>query len=346
MIGYPDVEKDESYVRFLIKVIFCHSFYTFYTIESTHCFEYCWPLQLWPWLWAMNIQDQCADCGKEFSSRLCFNKHYREYHQKNESNWQCQQRLWKSNRGQGLLWCDPGLRGWSTGGSSQGHLGCLKSILLRQNKHSHPLIYMRGMKSDDLFAIVDNWAISKMVFGKNLSGSNPLENMTYPLFSSPTFYMSGAVWFLYVVGLLQIKQNEEKVELRKFHLSSSCKKKVVILFKSSVFTTNRSSWNICPQLHLPSTSCDVEGKYFCDSNYIKLNCHSNICPQRRATLRAGDVEGKYFSCTEYLPSKSPALKVVCPQSRLPSKSSALNVACPQRRGLNVAGSTSPALNVP
>ena len=30
----------------------------------------------------MNIQDQCADCGKEFSSRLCFNKHYREYQQK------------------------------------------------------------------------------------------------------------------------------------------------------------------------------------------------------------------------------------------------------------------------
>ena len=69
--------------------------------------------------------------------------------------------------------------------------------LLRQNKHSHPLIYMRGMKSDDLFAIVDNWAISKMVFGKNLSGSNPLENMTYPLFSSPTFYMSGQVCVKY-----------------------------------------------------------------------------------------------------------------------------------------------------
>ena len=28
MIGYPDVEKDESYVPFLIMVIFCHSFYT------------------------------------------------------------------------------------------------------------------------------------------------------------------------------------------------------------------------------------------------------------------------------------------------------------------------------
>ena len=134
--------------------------------------------------------------------------------------------FWKLERRQWLCWCDSGMWGWSTGGSSQGHLGCLKSILLRQNKHSHPLIYMRGMKSDDLFAIVDNWAISKMVFGKNLSGSNPLENMTYPLFSSPTFYMSGAVWFLYVVGLLQIKQNEEKVELRKFHLSSSCKKRL------------------------------------------------------------------------------------------------------------------------
>ena len=49
-------------------------------------------------------------------------------------------------------------------------------------------------------AIVDNWAISKMVFGKNLCGSNPLENMTYPLFSSPTFYMSGAVWIVSQLG--------------------------------------------------------------------------------------------------------------------------------------------------
>ena len=34
----------------------------------------------------MNIPNQCADCGKEFSSPLRFNKHNREYHQKNESN--------------------------------------------------------------------------------------------------------------------------------------------------------------------------------------------------------------------------------------------------------------------
>ena len=226
MIGYPDVEKDESYVRFLIKVIFCHSFYTFYTIESTHCFEYCWPLQLWPWLWAMNIQDQLLIVEKNSAVDFVSTSTTENITKKMSPTDNVNSAFWKSNRGQGLLWCDPGLRGWSTGGSSQGHLGCLKSILLRQNKHSHPLIYMRGMKSDDLFAIVDNWAISMMVFGKNVSGSNPLENMTYPLFSSPTFYMSGAVWFLYVVGLLQIKQNEEKVELRKFHLSSSCKKRL------------------------------------------------------------------------------------------------------------------------
>ena len=47
-----------------------------------------------------------------------------------------------------------------------------------------------------------------------------------------------------------------------------------------------------------------------------------------------------------LPSKSSALKVVCPQSRLPSKSSALKVVCPQSRlpskssALKVVGSTS------
>ena len=33
-----------------------------------------------------------------------------------------------------------------------------------------------------------------MVFGKSVCGSKPPENMTYPLFSSPTSYMSGAVW--------------------------------------------------------------------------------------------------------------------------------------------------------
>ena len=64
---------------------------------------------------------------------------------------------------------------------------------------------MRGMKSDDLFAIVDNWAISIIGFGKNVSGSNPLENMTYPLFSSPTFYMSGAVWVVKVLQGISLK---------------------------------------------------------------------------------------------------------------------------------------------
>ena len=32
-----------------------------------------------------------------------------------------------------------------------------------------------------------------MVFGKSACGSRPPEKMTYPLFSSATFYMSGAV---------------------------------------------------------------------------------------------------------------------------------------------------------
>ena len=34
----------------------------------------------------MNIQNQFADCGKEFSSPLWFNKHNQEYYKKNESN--------------------------------------------------------------------------------------------------------------------------------------------------------------------------------------------------------------------------------------------------------------------
>ena len=27
--------------------------------------------------------------------------------------------------------------------------------ILRRNKHSHPIIYMRGLKSEDMFAIID-----------------------------------------------------------------------------------------------------------------------------------------------------------------------------------------------
>ena len=78
-----------------------------------------------------------------------------------------------------------------------------------------------------------------------------------------------------VIGGL-IKRNEKIVKLWKFHLSSSCKIVVVILFDSSGFTTNCSFWNICPQLHLPSKSCDVEGKCFCDYNFIKLFCLGKI----------------------------------------------------------------------
>ena len=41
---------------------------------------------------------------------------------------------------------------------------------------------------------VKYWTISMMVFGKNVCGSKPPEKITYPLFSSATFYMSGAVY--------------------------------------------------------------------------------------------------------------------------------------------------------
>ena len=46
----------------------------------THCALY-WIL-LWPGLWAMNIQNKFADCGKEFSSPIWLNKHNQEYHKK------------------------------------------------------------------------------------------------------------------------------------------------------------------------------------------------------------------------------------------------------------------------
>ena len=59
-----------------------------------------------------------------------------------------------------------------------------------------------------------------------------------------------------------------------------------------------------------------------------------------------DIEGRRHWGQIFLMYRIPALKVVCPQSRLPSKSSALKVVCPQsrlpskswaqRRGLNVA----------
>ena len=171
----------------------------------------------------MNIQDQCADCGKEFSSRLCFNKHYREYHQKNESNWQCQQCLWKSNQGQGLLWCDPGLRGWSTGGSSQGHLGCLKSILLRQNKHSHPLIYMRGMKSDDLFEQFQRWFLARTLVALTLWKTWLIHYFRPLLFTCPEQWLWSKLWekiWRHVVHKRSLKV-QRNVEIWKYDWPSN-----------------------------------------------------------------------------------------------------------------------------
>ena len=39
------------------------------------------------------------------------------------SIWAAKLTFWKLERGQRLCWCDPGLWGWSAGGSSQGDLG-------------------------------------------------------------------------------------------------------------------------------------------------------------------------------------------------------------------------------
>ncbi len=69
--------------------------------------------------------------------------------------------------------------------------------------------------------------------------------------------------------------------------------------------------------YLPSMSCDIEGRRHWGQIFLmyRIPALKVVCPQSR------------------LPSKSSALKVVCPQSRLPSKSWAqrrgLNVACPQ-----------------
>ena len=40
--------------------------------------------------------------------------------------------------------------------------------ILRRNKHPHPLIYMRGMKSEDLLAIVDFLYRGKQMFSKRI----------------------------------------------------------------------------------------------------------------------------------------------------------------------------------
>ena len=91
--------------------------------------------------------------------------------------------------------------------------------LLSRNKHSHPLIYMRGMKSDDLLAIVDFLyrgetnvyqenldsflAIAEELQLKGLMGKgdeNLMEGFPYKtssrFFTSPEgFSSSGGVWF-------------------------------------------------------------------------------------------------------------------------------------------------------
>ena len=66
------------------------------------------------------------------------------------------------------------------------------------------------------------WTISMLVFGKSVCGSKPPEKMTYPLFSSATFYMSGAVWTFYTqipVGLVVREGGHyPEVNLREGHL--------------------------------------------------------------------------------------------------------------------------------
>ena len=59
--------------------------------------------------------------------------------------------------------------------------------------------------------------------------------------------------------------------------------------------------------YLPSKSCDIEGRRLWGQIFVMYSVHY-----------------------KYLPSKSSALKVVCPQSRLPSKSWA-QCRCPQCR---------------
>ena len=40
--------------------------------------------------------------------------------------------------------------------------------LLKTNKHSHPLIYMRGMNSKDLVAILDSCTMERQISTKNI----------------------------------------------------------------------------------------------------------------------------------------------------------------------------------
>ena len=74
--------------------------------------------------------------------------------------------------------------------------------------------------------------------------------------------------------------------------------------------------------YLPSMSCDIEGRRLWGQIFVMYSVHY-----------------------KYLPSKSSALKVVCPQSRLPSKSSALKVvgsmSWAQRRLPSMSHSHSP-----
>ena len=63
--------------------------------------------------------------------------------------------FWKLERGQRLCWCDSGLWGWPAGGSTQGDIGFLQSLLSKVDRKKQPLAptHLRGEWEFPLFIV-------------------------------------------------------------------------------------------------------------------------------------------------------------------------------------------------
>ena len=54
-----------------------------------------------------------------------------------------------------LKWYNPGLRGWPSSSGTQYSSFSIKCFFWNINRHTHPLIYMKGINSDTLNSLVD-----------------------------------------------------------------------------------------------------------------------------------------------------------------------------------------------
>ena len=132
--------------------------------------------------------------------------------------------FWKLERRQWLCWCDSGMWGWSTGGSSQGGLGSLQSIL------SEPSEEEQAPSSSDIYERNTNNRLESSSFSSSSSSSSQWKQKNFPkvVLTPKTWYMTIGrrivpnqnVWFLLIFNRSYLFTQTS--DLRFSHLFWNC----------------------------------------------------------------------------------------------------------------------------